>query len=81
MTISTCYVAYEYDLVRSKDIRRELWIAQYGKNCPQWIPWYPNLEYQPSHEWQDTARFARTESHTKVGVICPSLVLLASGAP
>ena len=29
----------------------------------------------------DTARFARTESHTKAGIICPSLALLASGAP
>ena len=29
----------------------------------------------------DTARFARTESHTKAGFICPALALLASGAP
>ncbi len=33
------------------------------------------------HQWQDTARFARAESHTKTGVIHPSLALLASGAP
>ena len=29
----------------------------------------------------DTARFARAESHTKAGIICPALALLASGAP
>ena len=29
----------------------------------------------------DTACFARAESHTKAGVICPPLALLASGAP
>ena len=28
----------------------------------------------------DTAHFARAESHTKAGVICPALPLLASGA-
>ena len=34
-----------------------------------------------AHLATDTARFARAESHTKTGVICPSLALLASGAP
>ena len=29
----------------------------------------------------DIARFTRAESHTKAGIICPALALLASGAP
>ena len=31
-------------------------------------------------KWQDTTRFARADSHTKAGVICPSLVLLTHSA-
>ena len=34
-----------------------------------------------AHLATDTARFARAKSHTKAGVICPSLALLASSAP
>ena len=65
-----------------------LWLSSLRSQINSWLRSRSSFTQQSKHIQlsspslaRDTARFARTESHTKAGIICPSLALLASSAP
>ena len=73
---------------RSATRSEHLWLSSLRSQINSWLRSRSSFTQQSKHIQlgslllaTDTAHFARAESHTKAGVICPSLALLASSAP